>query len=132
MNSQEELITFSNQWDEAMVGNNAVQIGQFMSDDWVLVGTEGGITSRSSFLEWISSGDLVHTRMDSLEIRVKIYDNTGVVTSRGTSSGTYKDQPFSFHEWSTSVFRLENNKWFCVLTMLTPAKKSEKQSESEV
>jgi hypothetical protein len=50
------------------------------------------------------------------------YGNTGVITSRGTSSGTYKGQPFSLHEWSTSIFALKDEKWFCVLTMLTPAK----------
>lgn len=129
MNSEEDLIAFFKQWDEAIVDNNAVLISQYMSDDWVCVGTEGGITPKSSFLEWISSGDLLHTRMDSVEMRVKIYENTAVVTSRGTSSGTYKEQPFSFHEWSTSIFTLENNKWSCVLTMLTPAKEADNVKE---
>ena len=125
MNSEEDLVRFCNEWDEAMVDNNAKLIAHFMSEDWVCVGTEGGITPKSSFLEWISAGDLIHTRMDSVEMRVRIYENTAVVTSRGTSAGTYREQPFSFHEWSTSIFRFENNKWSCVLTMLTPAKETE-------
>lgn len=122
MDNQENLINCFNRWDEAIVKNDPELISQFMSEDWVCVGTEGGITSKSSFLEWISSGNLIHTRMDSVEMRVRVYGNTGVITSRGTSSGTYKEQPFSFHEWSTSIFALEDEQWFCVLTMLTPAK----------
>ena len=126
MEAEEGLILFGKQWDEAMVSNNVEEIAKFMSDDWVIVGTEGGITSKSSFLEWIKSGDLTHRRMDSDEIRVKIYGNTGVVTSRGTSAGKYKGQPFNLYEWSTSVFIWQEEKWSCVLTMLTPAHKVDK------
>lgn len=123
MNSEEELISISKQWDEAMVSNNVDEIAKYMSDDWVIVGTEGGITSKGSFLEFIKSGDLTHSRMDSDEIRVRIYENTGVVTSRGTSAGKYKGHSFNFYEWSTSIFIRKQAEWSCVLTMLTPALK---------
>ena len=73
MNTEEDLILFGKHWDEAMVSNNVDEIEKFMSDDWVIVGTEGGITSKSSFLEWIKSGLVKHSRMDSDEIRVRIY-----------------------------------------------------------
>ena len=121
MVSIESLIQFSKQWDEALVRNDPQEIGKFMSDDWVIVGTEGGITPKSSFIHTIQSGDLNHTRMDAGDFRVRIYENTGVLTSRATSSGTYKGQPFSFYEWSTSIFIWQNNAWQCVHTMLTPA-----------
>jgi ketosteroid isomerase-like protein len=124
----EALIHFGRLWDEAMVNNDADEIGKFMAADWVIVGTEGGITSKSSFLDGIRSGDLMHTRMDSDDSRVQLYGNTGVVTSRGTSSGKYKGQPFSFYEWSTSIYIREKGKWRCVLTMLTPVKNQEGSS----
>ncbi|MFN0158088.1 MAG: nuclear transport factor 2 family protein [Bacteroidota bacterium] len=63
--------------------------------------------------------------MDSDEIRIKIYGNTGVVTSRGTSAGKYKGNPFELYEWSSSVFIRTQEKWICVLTMLTTATKKE-------
>ena len=123
MQAEEELILFGKKWDEAMVGNNAGEISEFMSDDWVIVGTGGGITPKNRFLEEIRNGNLTHSRMDSDEMRVKIYDNAGVVTSRGTSAGIYKGQPFELYEWSSSFFIRQQGKWFCVLTMLTPAEK---------
>ena len=123
MGTEEDLILFGKQWDEAMVKNNADEIASFMSDDWVIVGTEGGITSKASFLQFIESGDLTHSRMDADESRVRIYGDTGVVISRGTSAGNYKGQPFSLYEWSTSIFIYKQGKWSCVLTMLTPAHK---------
>lgn len=119
----QELLDFSKQWDEAMIGNDADEIAKFIADDWVIVASDG-ITARSSFLQLISSGVLTHNRMDSDECTISIYGNTGVVVSRGTSAGTYNDEKFSLYEWSTSVFIKSEGSWRCVVTMLTPANKS--------
>ena len=124
MKTKEDLILFCKEWDDAMVTNNAQAISGFMSDDWVIIGTQGGITPKSSFLKLIETGDLTHHKMDSDEMTVKLYGDTGIVISRGTSAGHYKNRAFSFYEWSTSVFIFEQAKWNCVLTMLTPAQKA--------
>jgi len=117
------LLKFSNSWDEAMVGNDANEIAKFMSDDWIIVGSNG-ITSKSSFLQFISSGALTHNRMDSDETSIRIYGNTGILVSRGTSAATYNGESFSLYEWSTSVFMKTEGKWRCILTMLTPTDNS--------
>ncbi len=122
MNHDEELRKFGRQWDQSIVANDPDKISLFMSDDWVIVGTDGGITSKSDFLQTVRSGDLVHTEMSFEDLHVKVYGNMGVVVSRGTSSGTYKGKPFSFYEWSTSTYIRTDEGWKCVLTMLTPAK----------
>ena len=120
---KQELLDFSKQWDEAMVSNDADEIAKFMSDDWKIIGADG-ITSKSSFLELISSGILTHNRMDSDETNISIYGNTGILVSRGTSAGTYNGDNFSLYEWSTSIFIKTGGTWRCVLTMLTPATKA--------
>lgn len=125
MEAKQQLIQFGKQWDEAIANNKVEEISSFMSDDWVIVGTEGGITSKPDFLAMIASGDLVHTKMDFQDIHVKVCADCGVVTSRGTSSGTYEGQVFTFFEWSTSTYVRQNGTWKCVLTMLTPAKETE-------
>jgi ketosteroid isomerase-like protein len=122
MGAESSLMETCKAWDAAMVRNDAEEIGAFMSSDWVIVGTDGGITERSKFLESIRSGDLVHHSMESDEMRVKTYGDTGVVIARGTSAGTYRGEAFSFYEWSQSVFIHLSDRWICVSTMLTPAK----------
>lgn len=121
---QKELATVESQWNQSIVANDVKEIGRYMSDDWVIIGTEGGIVSKSSFLEWVRSGDLVHSRMDFENLRMQIYGDTGVITARGTSAGSYKGEAFSFYEWATSVYIKQEGKWRCVLTMLTPAQKT--------
>jgi hypothetical protein len=124
MDREKELLQCEKDWNRAIENNNVDEIEKFLSADWVIVGTEGGITSKDEFLSWITSGDLTHSRMDSDETRVRVYENTGVITSRGTSAGKYKEQYFELYEWSTSTFIYKNGKWICVHTMLTPANKS--------
>lgn len=116
----QELRNFAEAWDKAMESNDADAIGEFMSEDWVVVGADG-ITSKASFLEWISSGTVAHNRMDSDQLHVKIHGSTGIVLSRGTSAGTYNGKSFSLYEWSTNVFTKNDGKWLCVVTMLAPA-----------
>lgn len=121
---EQELQEFTKRWDEAMVTNDADEIAKFMSDDWVIIGSDG-ITNKSTFLGWISSGSVTHNRMDSDELKIKLYGDTGIVISRGTSAGTYDGNDFSLYEWSTSVLRKNNGTWLCVLTMLTLVTKAQ-------
>lgn len=120
--TEEELIEFSNLWDKAIISNDALEIANFMSQDWVIAGSDG-ITAKPLFLELIKNGVLTHNRMDADESNVRIYGQTGIIISKGTSAGTYKGEPFEFYEWSTSVFIWTEGKWLCVSTMVTPAKK---------
>lgn len=107
-------------WCAAIVSNDADRISRFMSDDWVIIGTEG-ISNKEAFLELIRSGKLTHHTMDFEHLRVRLYNDTFIISSRGTSAGHFDGQPFSFFEWSTDVFIMENGKWKAVLTQLIPA-----------
>jgi len=123
MDEEQELILLGKSWDEAMVRNNVEEIAQYMTDDWVIVGSNG-ITTRGMFLESIKSGSVMHNKMDSDEMTIKIYGDTGIVISRGTSAGTYNGKSFNLYEWSTSVFIRTEGNWRCVSTMVTPAIKN--------
>jgi ketosteroid isomerase-like protein len=122
MQDAEKLIRFGLEWDEAIVSNDVEKIAPFMADDWVIIGSNG-ITSKTEFLGWIESGALTHHTMTTEEPRTRIYGNSGFVSSRGISAGTWHGEHFELHEWQTSVYTKEQNGWKCVLTMLTPAEK---------
>ena len=123
---KQELIDFTKRWDEAMLTNDAEQIEKFISDDWVLIGSEG-TTSKGTFLQEIISGSLTHNRMDSDELIIRTYGNTGIIISRGTSAGKYNGSNFSLYEWSTSMCLKKEGSWICVATMLTPATTNARQ-----
>jgi hypothetical protein len=48
--TEEDLIAVANEWDLAMVQNNADAIGRYMADDWTIVGSDGNMSDKATFL----------------------------------------------------------------------------------
>ncbi len=119
MDAGTELLRVSDDWDQAMVANDARLIGSFMRDDWIIIGPDGRPGNKSDFLAMIESGDLTHDVMTTEDANVRVYGDTAVVTARGISGGKYRGQAFRELERSSSVFVKEAGSWRCVLTHLS-------------
>jgi ketosteroid isomerase-like protein len=115
----EELIGVVHGWDRAMVENDAESIGRYMADDWTIIGSDGSVGDKPSFLRLVQSGALSHDVMESDEVGIRIYGDTAVVTARGVSGGKYQGQPFRELERVTCVFVRQEDQWRCVLTHLS-------------
>ena len=117
--AEEELIRVAHEWDRAMVENDAEAIGRYMADDWTIVGSDGSMGDKATFLGLVKSGALSHDVMTSEDLRVRVYGDTAVVTARGVSGGKYQGQAFREVERSSSVFVRQKGQWRCVLTHLS-------------
>ena len=117
--AREELIAVTSEWDRAMVKNDAESIGRYMADDWTIIGPDGSLGDKPTFLGLVKSGVLSHDVMESDDLRVRIYGDTAVVTARGVSGGRYQGQPFRELERSSCVFVRQEGQWRCVLTHLS-------------
>lgn len=115
----QELIIVSNEWDRAMVENDAQAIGRYMADDWVIIGSDGKVCDKATFLGLVKSGALTHDVMESDDFRVRVYGDAAVVTARGISGGKYQGQPFREVERVSCVFVRQGGQWRCVLTHLS-------------
>jgi ketosteroid isomerase-like protein len=90
-----------------------------MADDWTIVGSDGSVGDKATFLALVRSGALSHDVMESEDLRVRVYGNTAVVTARGVSGGKYQGQEFREVERSSCVFVRQEGRWRCVLTHLS-------------
>lgn len=102
-----------------MVENDVEEIGRYMADDWAIIGSDGNVGDKPTFLGLVESGTLSHDVMESDDFRIRIYGDTAVVTARGVSGGKYLGQPFREVERSTCVFVRQDDQWRCVLTHLS-------------
>jgi ketosteroid isomerase-like protein len=116
---EDELIRLSHEWDRAMVANDAEAIGRYMADDWTIVGPDGSVGDKASFLALVKSGALTHDVMESEDFHVRVYGDTAVVTARGVSGGRYQEHAFREIERSSCVFVRQAGQWRCVLTHLS-------------
>jgi len=112
-----------NKFNEAVISNNVEEIKDCITEDWVLVDSQGGIIPQERFFSVLEQNLLSHSTMTKEILRVKVYGDIALVTSRGQNTGTWQGQPMEADEWITDVYKMENDKWLCVLTHLTPVKK---------
>ena len=117
--ARDELMTLAPEWDEAMAANDADAIGRFMADDWAIVGTDGRVGDKATFLELVRSGTLSHDVMETHDLTVRVYGDTAVTLARGISGGKYQGQPFREVERVSCVFVRQKAQWQCVLTHLS-------------
>ena len=115
----DELIALATEWDRSMVGNDADAIGRYMADDWTIVGSDGSLRDKATFLGLVKSGVLTHNVMTSEDMRVRVYGDTALTISRGVSGGTYQGRPFREVERVSCVFVRQEGRWRCVLTHLS-------------
>lgn len=115
----EEIMEVSHAWDSAMVANDADAIGSYMADDWIIVGPDGSVGDKATFLELVRSGALTHDVMESHDLSVRVYGDTAVLTARGVSGGKYQGEPFYLVERASCVFVRQAGQWKCVLTHLS-------------
>ena len=117
--AKEELMQLSQEWDRAMIGNDAEEIGRFMADGWVIVGSDGKVISKAAFLALVKSGMLSHNVMTTEEMDVRVYGDSAVTIARGVSGGAWQGQAFREVERVSCVFVRQEEQWRCVLTHLS-------------
>lgn len=114
-----ELFAVSADWDRAMTENDADAIGRHMADDWTIVGSDGSVGDKATFLALVRSGALSHDEMTTEDMQVRVYGDTAVTVSRGVSGGRFQGQRFREIERVSCVFVRQDGRWRCVLTHLS-------------
>ena len=77
-----ELLAVVRDWDAAMIRNDAEEIGRYMAEDWILIGSDGRTIDRAAFLAVIESGELSHDVMESEDVQIRVYDSAAIVGER--------------------------------------------------
>jgi ketosteroid isomerase-like protein len=116
---QEQLLTFEEDFSQAVAANDAAAIGRFVADDWVIVDADGRVIDRARFLNVIESGALSHELMESTDVEVRLHGDTAVVTGITTSKGQFMGQGFATRERATDVLARLDGRWLCVFSQLT-------------
>lgn len=117
---ESSLCAAAAEWDQAMLSNDAEGIGRYMAESWRIIGADGGITDRSTFLAQIRDGRLSHHTMTTEEADVQIFSSVGILVARGVSAGVFEGHAFRVVERQSNVFVHDAGRWQCVLTHLSP------------
>ncbi|MFD3748066.1 nuclear transport factor 2 family protein [Nocardia sp. NPDC058633] len=118
----DQLLTVLDEWQEAIVANDAARIGSFMAPEWVMV-SENGITTAEQFLALVESGDLTHSAMRRVgDARIRCHADIALLSTRITNTAHYRGRRFDADEWTTDAFLRVDGRWRCLLTQITATK----------
>ncbi|MBC7300816.1 MAG: nuclear transport factor 2 family protein [Nocardia sp.] len=119
----DQLLAVLDEWQVAIVANDADRIGSYMADEWIMV-SENGIATAEQFLGFVRSGDLTHSAMERVgEPRIRYHGEVALLSTRITNTAHYQGIRIDADEWTTDAFIQVDGRWRCVLTQITTTKK---------
>ena len=99
------------EWRQAQLDNNVNVIDHLLADDYVGISANGTIETKAQTLAQRKAGTL---RIKSLELdglKVRVYGDTAVVTSRADLQGTNGESDISGQYRYTRVYNLRLGQW---------------------
>jgi len=121
MTIEEQVRAAAAEWDRIVVGNDADEVGSFMTDDWVYVDSTGPV-ARADILGWIANGRLAHHSMQvDGEQRIAHAGDAVVLTARKTSTGSWEGTSYFADEWISQVWVQTPAGWRCAFSHKTDA-----------
>jgi ketosteroid isomerase-like protein len=116
---EDEFRKIENQWAEADKNKDAAALGRLLADDWIFLGPLGSET-KAQHLAGLKSGDDKLESITLIEMRVRVFGNTAVVTGREHEKSTSNGKDTSGDYLWTDVFVKRQGHWLAVNSQDTP------------
>jgi hypothetical protein len=93
--TREEVIAVIKRFDEGWRTKNLNVVDSVLAPAYVYFTQSGGTFSRTNLVKTAGSQDYTLEKMERLEYRVELFENTAVVSTRWQGKGTYLGVPFN-------------------------------------
>ncbi|HEV2275223.1 MAG TPA: nuclear transport factor 2 family protein [Acidobacteriaceae bacterium] len=106
-----EIESLEYQWRDALLHNDLTAIDQLLADDYLGISPNGTLETKADVLALRRSGRFRVTQMNLSDIKIRIYGDTAVVTSKVDLEGMNGDRDISGHYRYTRVYTDRGNQW---------------------
>lgn len=116
-------IVFQNTEDilnESFEKNDLEKIASILSEDWVILESSAGLSTKKEFINVLSKGVLVQNKMIKEVQWLSFFNEMAIVISKGKNKGIYKNKKYEDETWVTNIYRNENSEWRCIMTQKMP------------
>lgn len=115
MSAGSEIIGTEGRFFDALLGGDRQGLENVLGDDFLLIDVmTGSEIPREVVLDLVGSRQLAFESIERLDARVRLYDNTAVVTGQTRMSGHYDGQRFQVHSRYTHVYVQRRTGWLLV------------------
>jgi ketosteroid isomerase-like protein len=114
-----EVQALEQAWADAVQHQDAGKIDRLQAEEYLFTDPAGQVWTKSRELDTIKSGDLAIDSFELSEMKVRLYDNTAVVTLRVVWHGQFRGTDISGPQRMTDVFVKRDGRWQCVASQAT-------------
>jgi ketosteroid isomerase-like protein len=98
-------------WRQAQLNNNVTEVDRLLADDYLGISANGTLETKADELSRRRSGTLHISQLELSDIKVRIYGDTAVVTSRADLVGKSGDRDISGRFRYTRVYSNRQGQW---------------------
>jgi ketosteroid isomerase-like protein len=106
-----QIETLEMQWRQAQVDNNISVISSLLADDYVGITANGTIETKSQTIALRKAGTIRITALDLDDLKVRLYGDTAVVTSKADLQGVNGQSDISGKYRYTRVYNRRLGQW---------------------
>jgi ketosteroid isomerase-like protein len=110
-NLHKEIETLELQWRGAQLNNNAAVIDRLLADDYLGISALGMLETKSDVLALTRGGTRKITELDISDVKIRIYGDTAVVTSKVDLVGKSEGRDISGRYRYTRVYTNRGGQW---------------------
>ncbi|HEY7088019.1 MAG TPA: nuclear transport factor 2 family protein [Tepidisphaeraceae bacterium] len=112
------ITQLEHRWAEAQAAGKPDIVASMLADDFISVGTDGKLTSKSELLAHLKPGHW--ERNEISDVKVVVHDNVAVATGLWTGKGQMGDRHIDLTErWTDTWIRTGSGQWQCLASQQT-------------
>jgi ketosteroid isomerase-like protein len=106
-----EIEGLESQWRDAILTNNVAVLDRLLADDYLGITANGTLETKADALAIRRSGTVKISALQPKDMKIHVYGDTAVVTSRVDLTGTSGDRDISGLYHYTRVYNLRDGQW---------------------
>lgn len=109
--THKEIEDLEMQWRQAVLTNDVPALSRMLADDYLGISPNGTLQTKGDVLAARRAGHTKITELNLSDVKIRIYGNTAVVTSRAELVGQSGDRDVSGLFRYTRVYTNRNGQW---------------------
>ncbi len=106
-----EIEGLEQDWRRALLASNMSELDHLLADDYLGVTANGTLETKADLLAMRRTGTIRLSQLDLSDLKVRVYGDTAVVTSKAEVSGTNGGTDISGRYRYTRVYNRRNGQW---------------------
>jgi ketosteroid isomerase-like protein len=106
-----EIENLESQWLKAMMQNDVATVNRLLADDYLGINPDGTLQTKADALAQQRSGTMKVSNIDPENVKVRVYGDTAVVTSRVAVQGHDGNRDIGGRYHYTHVYSRKSGDW---------------------